>query len=207
MGPHTSENSYVGDQVQLLVHRLLSLGEECYRARCGFVLQLPSSGLTWASHALHSLLLKPGVQVSVHDFCSNGMPWRRRSAFIWFGLQLWGCFHACHGKRNCSYSGQAHVHPTVSTHGLFSQRQAFPYPHSFCKQVAKELRSALALKWSARLSKYFLAESEVNSEEPTSENLEWSQFQSAVTRREKQVGAPSACQLRHRANYRQPRKD
>eukprot|EP00971_Amphidinium_carterae_P078123 1545679-Amphidinium_carterae.1 len=37
--------------------------------------------------------------------------------------------------------------------------------------------------------------------------VEWSQFQSAVTRREKQAGAPSACQLRHRANYRQPRKD
>eukprot|EP00971_Amphidinium_carterae_P350137 6491402-Amphidinium_carterae.1 len=221
MGPHCNEVDFIGNQVRRIVHTLLGLAEECYRARSGFVMQLPPNCNLWQLVAMQSILQKPRVHRSLHDFCSNGMPWRRRSAFLWFGLPLGSCFHTCWGKHLCSYSGTHHVHPQSSSHGLFSQRGAFPYPHSFCQEVAREVKSALACKWSARLSKYFLAERkkeesalgykcrdflaepEVDSEEPTSECLEESQAESADTRREELV---AVVQQRHRADYQQLKK-
>ena len=68
-------------------------------------------------------------------------PWRKRTGFVYFGLQLDHLqSHVCQGSKRgfCAFTEQPHIPLMgVSSNGQFMTKIAEPYPHQLCRVLAR----------------------------------------------------------------------
>jgi hypothetical protein len=113
----------------------------CYLLNIPFALENPATSRIWLCPPVLALLRKKGIRHVDVDFCAFGKPWRKRTRFVYFGLQLDHLqSHVCQGSKRgfCAFTEQPHIPLMgVSSNGQFMTKIAEPYPHQLCKVLAR----------------------------------------------------------------------
>lgn len=113
----------------------------CVMLHIPVTLENPATSRLWICPPILALLRKRGVHYVDIDFCAFGKPWRKRTRFAFFGVQL-DHLHQflCKGSKRgiCAFSGKPHI-PLMglSPSGQFMTKIAEPYPHRLCTMLAR----------------------------------------------------------------------
>ena len=115
--------------------------------RIPWTLENPFSSRVWICPNMLRLMRSPYVQMQCTDFCAFGGPFRKRTAFLSFLVDLSRLEkHRCIGAPRgvCKFSGKQHVHVQGKEKGAWRTAVAEPYPRGLCKVVARAFSDCLA---------------------------------------------------------------
>lgn len=120
------------------------------------VLENPHTSRIWLSAPIRHLLQHPLTSYDFSDFCQDGTPWRKRTGFMSYGLDLRYAVRHCSGPRGiCSRTGLQHQHLQGAVNGQFMTLAAQPYPLKLCRRMATCFEHACMRRRSAKLWKFF----------------------------------------------------
>ena len=107
-------------------------------------LENPWTSWLWHMPGIRRLINMPRVLLDKFDFCEYGMPWRKRTGLMYYGVDLAPVFVCCEGRHLCSFTGRPHVILRGKDgEGRDRTLAAEPYPRSFCQACAKGFRDAI----------------------------------------------------------------
>lgn len=112
----------------------------CMHLRIPVCLENPATSRLWLCPAVQALMRRRGVYFVDVDFCAFHTRWRKRTRFLYFGVDL-SHLSACRcqgAKRGlCAFSGKPHL-PLMGTTatGEFMTKIAEPYPSQLCNGIA-----------------------------------------------------------------------
>eukprot|EP00438_Fugacium_kawagutii_P032643 Skav206865 [mRNA] locus=scaffold898:55024:69937:- [translate_table: standard] len=104
-----------------------------------FTLENPATSRIWICPPMQALLRRRGVSYVDVDFCAFNKPWRKRTRFVFFRVQLdhlRSC--VCRGSQRglCAFTMKPHI-PLMGLHpsGQFMTKIAEPYPVKLCTEL------------------------------------------------------------------------
>ena len=122
--------------------------EICRRFGVPVALEHPATSRLWLVPQVQRLLGQPNVQLSVTDFCQDGVPWRKRTKVLSAHVDFRSVPRLCTGKHGfCSHTHcgthHKHVHLVGTCDKGFLTRVAQTYPRNFCRRVATCFEQAI----------------------------------------------------------------
>ena len=160
LSPKDSLKVLIGNSLMQFAASILQL---CLQMRIPVVLENPHSSRVWQAPPIARLLNHALARQTVADFCQYGVPWRKRTRFLsfWVDLAPVGALcKACNGV--CSRTGIPHVElsgkasPAPGQAKEFRTKIAEPYPRPLCNALCKCFRQALVYKTSQTIMPKFL---------------------------------------------------
>lgn len=131
----------------------------CHRLQIPFTVENPGRSRLWICPPMLQVMRFRRVHSVDVDYCYFGTRWKKRTKFLYFGLDLseWCQFQCKQSKRGiCAFTGLPHF-PLMGTNdqGVFLTKVAEPYPQRLCNAHARAMwdwhASATANKFWARL--------------------------------------------------------
>ena len=116
----------------------------CHRFGIPVGLENPATSRLWLVPQMQRLLDQPNVQLSVTDYCQDGMAWRKRTKVLSTHVDFRSVPRLCMGKHGfCSRTHHKHVQLSGTCGKGFLTRVAQPYPRNFCRRVATCFEQAI----------------------------------------------------------------
>ena len=124
----------------------IAVFHECRSWKVSAVIENPHSSRLWCMPAFKHARSIRHVEFNWTDFCQDGTPWCKRTAFLStglvFGVKLKSEFartmRQCSGRGACSRTGKPHqpLRGIQASSGRFFTILAEPYPRRLCKRIA-----------------------------------------------------------------------
>ena len=113
----------------------------CIALNIPFTLENPSTSRLWLCPPVEALMRRKGVSWVDVDFCAFKKRWRKRTRFLYFGVDLSHmAVYKCIGAKRgcCAFSGLPHI-PLMglSPDGQFMTKIAEPYPLLLCRKISQ----------------------------------------------------------------------
>ena len=122
----------------------------CLLLRIPFTLENPSTSRLWLCPPVVNLMRRPEVNWIDVDSCAFGMQWRKRTRFLYFGIDLLHLSsHKCDGSKRglCAFTLQPHLPLMgIAPTGQFFTKMAAAQPKKLCRVLAHAL-----LDWHTRV--------------------------------------------------------
>eukprot|EP00972_Heterocapsa_arctica_P064315 9491131-Heterocapsa_arctica.AAC.1 len=148
------------DELKVLVDNKLtratvSLMMLCVSLDIPVAVENPHSSRLWHAPPMEHLRSRNIVREFVADFCQSGQPWRKRTRFISYGVDLSRVARMCSSKKGiCSRTGKPHIPLCGVRAGVFMTHVAEPYPATLSNALALCFHDALAARAVNTLSRY-----------------------------------------------------
>lgn len=115
----------------------------CILLHIPFILENPATSRAWLCPPLQAVMRKKGVSFVDVDYCAFGTRWRKRTRFLFYGVDLSHlAVYKCQGSKRgvCKFSGLPHLALMgVNEAGQFMTKVAEPYPPQLCVLIARAL--------------------------------------------------------------------
>ena len=113
----------------------------CITLNIPFTLENPSTSRLWLCPPVEALMRRKGVSWADVDFCAFKKRWRKRTRFLYFGVDLshMASYKCVWAKRGCcAFSGWPHI-PLMglSPDGQFMTKIAEPFSLLFCRKISQ----------------------------------------------------------------------
>ena len=127
-----------------ILRLVLSLCKLAIELGIPFTIENPATSRLWLTREI-KCLERRGCMISKCSFCQYGMPWRKNTKFLHYGVGgLQNHLQICHSFRGiCTLTGKPHTTLQGSFKGTFLTRLAQPYPTKLCRVLASVVAKAV----------------------------------------------------------------
>eukprot|EP00438_Fugacium_kawagutii_P003575 Skav222552 [mRNA] locus=scaffold2837:288793:289230:- [translate_table: standard] len=112
----------------------------CIKLHVPVTMENPFRSRIWLCPPFKALLRRKQVSFVDVDYCAFGTRWRKRTRFLFYGVNLQSLEHCrcCNSKRGiCAFSGKPHLQLMgITKDGTFMTKLAEPYPAQLCINIA-----------------------------------------------------------------------
>ena len=138
---HTREIVRVGNALAAFSARVFRL---CVKRAIPVALENPASSLLWQVPQYVSLAAHRQVHCVGCDYCLYGMPWRKRTRFMYAVVDLSAVARRCSSRKGiCDRTGCRHVQLCGAQGGKLLTKLAEPYPAPLSRLLARCFSAAL----------------------------------------------------------------
>ena len=152
MPPHTQELVRTDNALATLS---VAVFRQCCRLEVPVALENPGSSLLWQMPQMLALNRREDVTIVETDYCMFGVPWRKRTKFMYAYVDLSCIARKCSSRKGvCDRTGHRHVQlQGTASCGKLLTKLAEPYPAKLCKLLASSFSAALCSGVVRRLRK------------------------------------------------------
>ena len=111
----------------------------CLRLGLPAIVENPVGSRIWCLPCFKDVASRTGATWNTHDYCMDGMPWRKRTGTVAVNCDLAPCSRKCRGRGICDNSGKQHEQLLGNTGGVARTLVAEPYPKVWCRRIASRI--------------------------------------------------------------------
>ena len=119
----------------------------CLQMKIPCALENLGSSLLWQMPQFVALQRHGQVKLVQTDYCLFGVPWRKRTTFLYCHVDLDDIAGTCSSKGGiCDRTGKAHIQLAGAQNGVLRTKLAEPYPPRLCRRLAQAFSSAVCCR-------------------------------------------------------------
>ena len=128
----------------------------CRNLGVAVALENPHTSMIWQAEPMKQLAAHPRVHSEYSDFCMEGVAWRKRTRFLFFGADLGPACKHCSSKGGvCDRSGKRHHILEGKCGTKFWTAIAEPYPATLCYRLVTCFSNLIASRTVSKLESLF----------------------------------------------------